>query len=196
MPLIMSEEWQLSNISIQRDLQTGAMSTAVLGGESLITELYRAHNVWLFGWLRKKLGCGSDAEDLTHDTFCRIMQKGDIGDIHEPRAYLTTTATRLMIDLVRRRNIEQVYLEALALVQTEAYDHSPEHYREAVETLNAIAQMLEGVPEKARRAFLLSRLENMAYAEIAMSMNISVSMVKKYIAQVMVHCCMASYAQS
>lgn len=57
-----------------------------------------------------------------------------------------------------------------------------------METLNAIAHMLEGLPEKPRRAFLMSRLDERPYADIAIELGVSVSMVKQYIAKVLVHC--------
>lgn len=80
-----------------------------------ITQLYGEHHGWLVGWLRKKVGCPHHAADLAHDTFVRIIGARDLLCLNEPRAYLTTTARRLMIDQARRRQIEQVYLAELAL---------------------------------------------------------------------------------
>ncbi len=154
-----------------------------------IAEFYNVHNRWLFGWLRRKLGCRFDAADLTHDTFLKVLLKNDLADIREPRAYLTTTATRLIIDTTRRRSIEQAYLDAIALGCADLSDHSPEYYQQAIETLNALARMLEGLPEKACRVFLMSRLEELSHAEIAERLNVSVSMVKQYLARVLAHCC-------
>lgn len=154
----------------------------------LLAEFYRAHNAWLFAWLRKKMGCAFEAADLTQDTFLKVMVKGELVNIQEPRAYLTTTATRLIIDGARRRAIEQGYLQAMALLCENMVDFSPEHHRQAIETLNAVAMMLEGLPEKARRAFLMSRLEGLSHAEIAARLGVSVSMVKQYLASAMVHC--------
>ncbi|WP_269147395.1 sigma factor, partial [Herbaspirillum lusitanum] len=34
---------------------------------------YSSHHGWLFGWLRKKLGCTHNAADVAQDTFVRII---------------------------------------------------------------------------------------------------------------------------
>jgi len=163
---------------------------------SNIGDLYATNHRWLVGWLYQKLGCSFDAADLAQDTFIKIAHLGNMSTIKTPRAYLTTTATRLMIDLVRKRNIEQHYLEALCLSQAHDFVASPQQIKEAVETLNEIAALLEGLPEKVYRAFLMCRLDGLSYAQIANELGVSTSMVKQYIARAMMHCYQAAYQPS
>lgn len=160
---------------------------------SNIGDLYASNHRWLVGWLHKKLGCSFDAADLAQDTFIKVAHLGNISSIQAPRAYLTTTATRLIIDLMRKRNIEQHYLEALYLSQTNDFVASPQQIKEAVEALNEIAALLEGLPEKVYRAFLMCRLDGLSYSEIANTLGVSTSMVKQYIARAMMHCYQAAY---
>lgn len=160
--------------------------------QSLATDFYKSHSAWLFSWLRKKMGCTFEAADLTHDTFLKILVKGELAAIREPRAYLTTTATRLIIDVARRRAIEESYLEAIALHSKDLANFSPEQYQQAIETLNAMAELLDGLPEKVQQAFLMSRLEDLSHAEIAEKLGVSISMVKQYLARAMVHFCVIS----
>ena len=155
---------------------------------AIIEDFYNSHNSWLYAWLCKKLGSSFDAADLAQDTLIKVAYQGNLTELHEPRAYLTTTATRLIIDLIRKRNIEKAYLEAVSLTQEFHFIASPEQIKEAVDILNEIATMLEGLPEKVYRAFLMCRLEGMPYAEIAADLNVSASMVKQYIARAMAHC--------
>ena len=42
---------------------------------------------------------------------------------------------------------------------------------------------------RAREAFILSQYEELGYAEIATRLGVSVSMVRKYIAQALLACC-------
>ena len=151
-------------------------------------DLYRQHHGWLHDWLRRKLGCSHSAADFAHDTFCRLLALPDTTQLRETGAYLVTSATRLMIDRARRDKIERAYLHACAALQSDSYASFPEQHREAMEALMAIAALLEEMPEKVRRAFLLSRLEDMPQAEIAAQLGVSVSMVKQYLARAMVHC--------
>ena len=92
------------------------MSSGEPSYQSAITELYCEHHGWLFGWLRRKLGCAQNAADLAQDTFARILNaRESVATLREPRAFLSTTARRLIIDQVRRKQIENAYLQELAL---------------------------------------------------------------------------------
>lgn len=161
--------------------------------QQLASDFYQAHHAWLNGWLRKKLSCVFDASDVAQDAMIKVIYHQDLSTIQEPRAYLTTTATRLIIDLVRKRNLEAAYVDALRY-QQEELAASPEHIREAVEMLNQIVKMLEGLPEKVYRAFLMNKLEGLSYIEIAQQLGVSSSMVKQYMARAMLHCYQVVYA--
>lgn len=160
----------------------------------VLQALYIEHHGWLNRWLRQKLGCPHSAADLAHDTFIKVLLSADIVNLKTPRAYLTTTATRLMIDQVRRQKVEQAYLTALAAVQWQDEMPSPAQQHEVIEMLTAIVRLLEGLPTKAKNAFLLSRLEGLSHGEIAVQLGVSSSMVKQYIASAMVHCYRVMYA--
>lgn len=154
-----------------------------------LAHLYQDHHGWLFNWLCKKLGCPHEAADTAQDTFFRLLSFSALAQLREPRAFLTTTASRLMIDAARRRKIEQKYLEAWHYHHGEFADApSAEELAIISESLLLIAQMLEGLPFKCRQAFLMNRLDDMKHSEIAEQLGVSVSSVKKYIATALLHC--------
>lgn len=156
--------------------------------QQLVHRLYVDHQGWLNGWLRRQLGCSQRAADLAQDTFVRVLSKDQgLDAIREPRAYLHIIARGLLINHWRRRQIEQAYLDAVAL-QPEAVAPSPESQALVVETLLQVDAMLSRLPEKVRRAFLLSQLHGLTYAAIAQEVGVSERMVKKYMAQSMLHC--------
>ncbi len=161
------------------------MSIASLN--TTVAELYRDHHGWLVGWLRRRLGCPHNAGDLAQDAFLRVLVTPKLDDIREPRAWLTTVAHGLMVNHLRRQQVERAYLDALAALP-EPLIPSPETRALVVETLAEIDALLDGLPPKARHAFLLSQLEGLAYAEIAEILSVSVSMVKKYMLQALTHC--------
>jgi len=153
-----------------------------------LSALYKSHSAWLKGWLLKKLQCYHNAEDLTQDTFHKLLLLPDaeLAQLETPKAYLATVAKRLMIDQARRRKIESAYLEALVLVTGDDAVASTEQYLEAVNMLEMMVKILEALPEKPRQAFILSRFDGVGYQEIAAQLGVSTSMVKQYIAQVMI----------
>ncbi|MCF7200723.1 sigma-70 family RNA polymerase sigma factor [Pseudomonas oligotrophica] len=156
--------------------------------QQALHRLYAENSGWLNGWLRRQLGCSQRAADLAQDTFVRVLAKeSDPNGIREPRAYLHTIAKGLLLNHWRRRQLEQAYLEALAL-QPEPLAPSPETQALVVETLLQVEAMLARLPERVRRAFLLSQLQGLTYAAIAAELGVSERMVKKYMAQAMLHC--------
>ncbi len=152
--------------------------------------LYSNHHGWLLGWLRKKLGCSQRAADMAQDTFVRVLtSRADLYALDEPRAYLTTIAGRLIIDDARRRKVERIYLDTWGALHGEtAAAPSSETLVEVVELLTEVSRLLESLPDKPRRAFLMSRLDGRPYRDIATELGVSVSMVKKYVAQALLHC--------
>ena len=151
--------------------------------------LYADHHGWLVQCLRRRLGCAHGAADLAHDTFLRILGSRELPGLREPRAYLTTTANRLIIDRARRQRIEQAYLAELAQVaeSQEGYP-SPEQILAAIEALDQICRALDGLAEKPRRAFLLRYLDGQTHAAIAAQMKVSTKMIQKYLVKALVHC--------
>lgn len=152
--------------------------------------LYSQHHGWLHGWLRKKLGCSHNAADVAHDTFLRILASRDaLLGMHEPRAYLTTTAKRLLVDRARRQCLEQAYLAELALaVETEAGYPSPEDILVALQALEQISAALQGISAKACEAFLLHYLDGQTHAGVAAHLGVSTRMVQKYLVQALTSC--------
>jgi RNA polymerase sigma factor (sigma-70 family) len=164
------------------------MATEGMLRQQMLHRFYADHHGWLNGWLRRQLGCSQRAADLAQDTFVRVLSKDDdMAAIREPRAYLHTIAKGLLINHWRRRQIEQAYLDALAL-QPEPVVPSPESQALIVETLLRIDAMLTQLPTRVRSAFLMSQLHGMTYVAIATELGVSERMVKKYMAQAMLHC--------
>lgn len=151
--------------------------------------LYCDHHGWLRSWLHRRLGNASDAADLAHDTFVRLLTRPATRfDTHgEARAYLRTAASGLCVDLWRRREIERAWLHTLAALP-EAMAPSPEHQAIVVEALLDIGAMLGRLSDKAAKAFILAQVDGMRYRDIAAELAVSERMVKKYIAQGMLQC--------
>lgn len=153
-----------------------------------IAELYTGHHGWLRGWLQRRLGCSHQAADLAHDTFMRLLARPrDLEGGRDPRAYLSTIAHGLVVDHWRRQAIERAWLETLA-ARPEPSAPSAEHCAMVVEALAHTAALLNRLPEKPRRAFILAQLHGATYAEIGAALGVSERTVKKYMALAMLHC--------
>lgn len=156
--------------------------------EQSLQQLYREHRGWLETWLRRRMGNAWDAADLSQDTFVRVLCNAPpLAELREPRAYLLTVGKRLLSNFYTRRHLEKAYLDALALMPEDCAP-SPEQRWLLLETLQALDELLDGLPRAVRRAFLWSQLEGLGYREIAKRLQVSERTVKRYMAQAYEHC--------
>lgn len=170
------------------------MTSAHSPHADLVGALYRDHRGWLLAWLQRSTACRQRAEDLSQDTFVRLLGREQLDTPREPRAFLAAVAKGLLFDHFRRTALEQAYLAELARIP-EAEHPSAEAQLLILEDLKAIDKLLGKLSSKARAAFLHSRLDGLGHAEIAERLGVSVSRVRQYIAQGMRQCYIALYGE-
>jgi RNA polymerase sigma-70 factor (ECF subfamily) len=154
--------------------------------QHLLHHFYLEHHLWIFSFLRKRVRCSNQAADLTHDTFLKLMLKDNLAAVTQPRAYITHVAHGVMVNHVRRKEIEKAYLDCISH-QSELECYSPENKAIILETLFQVDEMLDGLNVKVKKAFLLAQLEGLSHSEIAKQMHVSVSSIRKYIATALLH---------
>ncbi|MCQ2992966.1 RNA polymerase sigma factor [Pseudomonas quasicaspiana] len=170
------------------------MSSAPSPQSELIDVLYRDHRSWLVAWLRRNVACPQRAEDLSQDTFVRLLNREQLDHPREPRAFLAAIAKGLLFDHFRRAALEQAYLNELMLIP-EAEQPSLEEQLLILEDLKAIDRLLGKLSSKARAAFLYNRLDGLTHHEIAERLGVSPSRVRQYLAQGMRQCYVALYGE-
>lgn len=164
------------------------MSTSEYASPPSIELLYLDHHNWLQSWLRRRLGNAFDAADLAHDAFLRLTVAPRRFDSKpEARLYLRTMANGMCVDLWRRRQIEEAWLEALT-AQPESFAPSAEHQVIVLQALQEIDAMLHSLSAKAARAFVMAVGCEMTDKEVATELGVSTRMVRKYVAQAMLLC--------
>lgn len=146
------------------------------------------HHRWLLQHVHKRLRNRADAEDTAAEAFCQMLNaRVDPDGIQQPRAYLSTIARRLIFDRHRRRQLEQAYLERLALLP-EQVAPSAEEQLLLVEALVILDQMLDGLPAVVKAAFLYSQLDGLSYVDIAARLSLSERTVSRYMKQALRQC--------
>lgn len=154
-----------------------------------ITQLYINHHQWLINYLKKHLQQQTDiATDLVQDTFLNLLQRPEqISEIKEERAFLLTIAKRKLFNYWRRLELEHSYIESVRTLGIED-TVSAEQLCMIQDALIYIDLLLDGLPLAVKHAFLLKKLEMMTHMEIALSMNLSLATIERYIKQATIHC--------
>ena len=149
--------------------------------------LYLDHHNWLTGWLRRRLGCPHSAADLAQDTFMRLLSARETPSIAEPRAFLTVVAKRVLFNHYRREDLERAYLQALADMP-EQLAPSEEERAIILQTLMELDQLLDGLPNPVKRAFLLAQVDGLSYADIGAQLGVSIATVKRHLNKAALRC--------
>ncbi|MEM8595101.1 MAG: sigma-70 family RNA polymerase sigma factor [Pseudomonadota bacterium] len=155
--------------------------------DSSIERLFRHHRSWLIARIVRRLGCRETASDLAHDTFLRLISIQHRETVRAPKALLGTIADGLVVDLVRRREIERLFLAQLADLPDHAAPSS-EDLVMIVDVLHRVSAALDTLKPRARAVFLLSRMDDLPYPEIARRLGVSLSTVEKDMASALVRC--------
>ena len=126
----------------------------------------------LVRYLAKKVPNNEDANDLAQEAFLRMHKFQQSKDLENARAFLYRTANNLVVDQIRRAKVHDKYLNSeLTPEQTtedeDKFAPSAERTVSAEEELDRIYQIVDHMPVKVRRAFLLHRNKDMSYSEIA-----------------------------
>jgi RNA polymerase sigma factor (sigma-70 family) len=165
-----------------------AMSTSDELHQRQVQAYYLAHHGWVRAWLNRKLGNASDAADLAHDVFLRLLAKPRQFDSDShARAYLGAMSRHVCVDFWRRQEVERAWLEVLAS-RPESLAPSEEHRAIVLEALQQVHAMLASLPDKVAEAFLLAQVHGLGYREIGERLGVSERSVTKYMARSMYQC--------
>ncbi|HKU97243.1 MAG TPA: RNA polymerase sigma factor, partial [Vineibacter sp.] len=138
--------------------------------------IFTEHRAALTRFLERRLGSASLAEDLTQETWVRAATASTNGvpANDNPRGYLFRIAANLVIDHRRhtRRGIE---VDAPAPLRDAIADPTPSpevialHRSEMARLLRAVDRL----PPRCRQVFLLTKVHELSYAEVAARLGIS-----------------------
>ena len=132
-------------------------------------------------YLLRRVRSAADADDLAQEVYLRIARHPNLDDIQCLQAFVFQTALNLVRDRSRRCHT-RVQADSISVeyVRLEACDDPSASVMFAQE-IERVVERIERMPENRRSALLQHRLEDRSYAQIASSMNVSVSMVEKHI---------------
>ncbi|MDT8760942.1 RNA polymerase sigma factor [Sphingomonas psychrotolerans] len=130
-------------------------------------------------WLQRRLVAAADVEDIVQECYCRLAQLPEVSHVTMPRAYLFTMARNLAQRQLKRARV--VRIEAMTddgHSEWESDLPSPERIAAAREELGRVQAALATLSERARRIFLMRKVEGLSQKEIAQAMGVSEAVVE------------------
>jgi len=139
---------------------------------------------------RRLKGSGGYAPDLAQEVYLRMLRLNDAEAIRDPEAYLFTVAGNIAKEqavLVRRAR-SSVEVDQ-AMDEPQLHDLPMfEHELDAQTRVQRLREALAQLPPKCQAAVILQYRHGLGQREVAEQLGISTHMVKKYVAQALVHC--------
>jgi len=152
-----------------------------------IDALYRKYGEALRRFLARRVG-RQDVADIVQETYCRVLKAGELESIRHPRAFLFRVATNVALNTAQHRRCigegDAVDVESIDIV-----DEQPSAYRrlKAAQELAIVRAALAELPDTCREVFVLNRFDNRSYSEIAVELELSVSMIEKHVSHALAH---------
>jgi len=153
-----------------------------------LEDLSRRYSFVLRRYFERRNLTGADAEDAVQEVFAKLANRSGISAIESLEGYLFETAANVAIDHFRRSGARHaqahdLYEDGIHAVE----DFSPERIHEGRETLVMLLTILNELPARTRNIFILARLEQFTYPEIAKRLGVSVSAVEKHVVKAAAH---------
>ena len=155
-----------------------------------IEDLFHQYRDELMRRLISMVNSRDTAADLVQETYLRLVRLAGTTSVDQPRALLHRIATNLAIDHLRaNRSGPNVAAPLDAALEIPCPVPSQERELLGKERLKMFIHALEGLPPRTREAFLLYRVYEYSYREIAARMGISISGVDKHIRRAIEQTC-------
>ena len=155
--------------------------------DAAFQQFYRAEHGRLLRYFRKKVG-PDEATDLTQEVFIRLLRNGAFERIETPGAYLMRSARNLLIDRARRK----MRAQGISCPFEDGRD-APVPAEQAWRIEEADARRIYrravlAMPRRTRRIFLMHRLTDKTYCEIAEELGIADKSVDYHMMRALTQC--------
>ena len=120
------------------------------------------------------------SEDLAQDTFVKLWENRDRIDPRTLKSFLYTIANNLTINYLKR---QQLYFKFQKSTGMRHDQETPDFLVQMKEYEEKLQEVIAKMTEGSREVFLMNRIEDLKYREIAERLGISVKAVEKRMSQ-------------
>ena len=150
------------------------------GSEQAFRQLFMRYHQWLISHIFRLTGSMAQAEEVAQDVFLKLwMNREVLAGIHKFKPYLFVLSRNHAVNVLKatiKERMRRQEWEKEHALQPLNNEEEP-----TVTRYTLLDEAIDQLPAQQRKVYLLSRYEQLTYAEISGKMNISRETVKKYI---------------
>lgn len=153
-----------------------------------VEALARDYRSVLLRYFGRRSVAPADVEDAVQEVFARLLRRTGEAPIEALNSYLFQTAASVAVDF-HRRSVSRAQADHLEYDDDlhALPDFSPERIHAGREEIAQVMAALHELPERARDAFLLFRVEKMPLADVARRLGLSIGGVEKNVRKATAH---------
>jgi len=158
---------------------------------AFLTAMEKSYGRRLHQFLSRRMRAErSDVPDLVQEVFLRLLRVEDHEAIRNPQAYLYTIANHVLHQhaLKNARNSEAARFTEVLADQLAEEDVDPQTLIETEQRFDALGKALQAYSPRAYTTLILHRCDGVPLRQIAVELNVSYTMVKRYLAQALSFC--------
>lgn len=159
------------------ELDAGSISRCQAGEPAALRVFVEHYQRAVFALISRIIGQRPEVEDMAQETFLRAIRAlpaFDLGGAARLSTWLLTIATRLALDVCRKRQRERWS----PLAHEPAFAVTPEHDAQRAELRGALAAAVAELPDDQRAAFVLAEFHGFAIEDIAAALQAPKNTVK------------------
>ena len=162
------------------------MSTLTLS-RNQITKLFQDHSEALTQFLLYRIRCPETAQDLCQETYLRLLRDNAVTHDENLSGFLFRVADRLAINYLKwqrlpKNNGAPLYEDLVCP------KHLPDEITFLRQQCEILLDAINSLPKKFRHVFLLRKIDELSYGEIALRLGISEKTVQRHLVEAMLHC--------
>ena len=162
------------------------MSTLLLT-HNQITELFQDHREALTLFLVNRIRCPETAQDLCQETYLRLLRDDAVTHDENLAGFLFRVADRLAMNYLKWQQLPKNNAHPLD-EDLVCPKHRPDEITSLRQQCEILLDAINSLPRKYRDVFILRKIDELSYSEIALKLGISEKTVQRHLVQAMLHC--------
>jgi len=161
--------------------------SAITLDQDQISRLFISHREAIISFLIQRVRCPETAQDLSQEAYIRLLRQETVAHADNLTGYLFRTAERLAIDFLRHH--QRTAQNAVPLDEALPCPNiQPEPLAILRQQCEILLDAIASLPIQCRQIFLLRKIDELSYGEIAAQLAISEKTVQRHLVKAMLHC--------